>query len=156
MTSNLGSDLIRKGGGLGFGDHTAAANYAKLKEQMLDEAKKVFRPELLNRIEDVIVFRQLDRTDARRILDVELDKVRARLAARKVTLKLGDDAFAFLLEKGFDTTYGARNLRRTTERYLENPLAEEILRGHIADGETVEVTATTDALKFTQQASAAK
>ncbi len=156
MTSNLGSDLIRKGGGLGFGDHTAAANYAKLKEQMLDEAKKVFRPELLNRIEDVVVFRQLDRTDARRILDVELDKVRNRLAARKVTLKLADDVFAFLTEKGFDTTYGARNLRRTTERYLENPLAEEILRGHIADGETVEVTVAGEALKFTQQASAAK
>ena len=157
MTSNLGSDLIRKGGGgLGFGDHTAAADYAKLKGQMLDEAKKVFRPELLNRIEDVIVFRQLDRNDARRILDLELDKVRTRLTSRKLTLKLGDDALAFLLEKGFDTTYGARNLRRTTERYLENPLAEEILRGHIADGELIEVTATADALKFAQQAPAEK
>ena len=157
MTSNLGADLIRKGGGgLGFGEHSAAADYAKLKEQMLDEAKKVFRPELLNRIEDVIVFRQLDRTDARRILDVELDKVRTRLGARRVTLHLADAAMAFLLEKGFDTTYGARNLRRTAERYLENPLAEEILRGHIADGETVEVTVEGDALKFSQQAHAEK
>jgi ATP-dependent Clp protease ATP-binding subunit ClpC len=153
MTSNLGSDLIRKGGGgLGFGEHTASADYAKLKGQMLDEAKKVFRPELLNRIEDVIVFRQLDREDARRILDLELDKARARLASRKLTLQLKEDALAFLLEKGFDTTYGARNLRRTTERYLENPLAEEILRGHIADGETIEVTVAADALKFTTQA----
>ncbi|TAN36801.1 MAG: ATP-dependent Clp protease ATP-binding subunit [Verrucomicrobia bacterium] len=155
MTSNLGADLIRKGGGLGFGEHTAQANYAKLKEMMLDEAKKVFRPELLNRIEDVIVFRSLDRADARRILDVELDKVRTRLASRKLTLHLGDPALAFLLEKGFDTTYGARNLRRTTERYLENPLAEEILRGHITDGETVEVTVAADALKFSQQTPAA-
>jgi ATP-dependent Clp protease ATP-binding subunit ClpC len=153
MTSNLGSDLIRKGGGgLGFGEHTAKADYAKLKGQMLDEAKKVFRPELLNRIEDVIVFRQLDRDDARRILDLELNKARARLASRKLTLQLKEDALAFLLEKGFDTTYGARNLRRTTERYLENPLAEEILRGHIADGETIEVTVVADALKFTTQA----
>ena len=157
MTSNLGSDLIRKGGGgLGFGEHTAAADYTKLKGQMLDEAKKVFRPELLNRIEDVIVFRQLDREDARRILTLELDKVRNRLASRKLALQLNEEALAFLLEKGFDTIYGARNLRRTTERYLENPLAEEILRGHITEGEAIEVSVAADALRFTQQTSAAK
>ena len=81
---------------------------------------------------------------------------RNRLASRKLALQLNEEALAFLLEKGFDTIYGARNLRRTTERYLENPLAEEILRGHITEGEAIEVSVAADALRFTQQTSAAK
>ena len=154
LTSNLGHDLIRKGGGLGFAEQAEGTNYARLKEQMLEEAKKVFRPELLNRIEDVIVFRQLGREDVQQILDLELAKIRARLAIRKMAMHLSPAAGDFLCAKGFEPAYGARHLRRTVERYLENPLAEEILKGHLVDGEPVEVSVAGDALKFAQLAAA--
>ena len=154
LTSNLGHELLRKGGGLGFGERSDAAEYAKFKEQMLDEAKKVFRPELLNRIEDVVVFRQLGRGDVQQILDLELAKIRARLAVKKIEIHLAESAHEFLCDKGFEPAYGARHLRRTVERYLENPLAEEILKGHFADGEAVEVTVEAEALKFSQPAAA--
>ncbi len=154
LTSNLGHDLIRKGGGLGFAEQAEGANYARLKEQMLEEAKKVFRPELLNRIEDVVVFRQLGREDVQQILDLELAKIRARLAIRKMAMHLSPAAGDFLCAKGFEPAYGARHLRRTVERYLENPLAEEILKGHLVDGEPVEVSVAGDALKFAQLAAA--
>ncbi|MCO5044227.1 MAG: ATP-dependent Clp protease ATP-binding subunit [Kiritimatiellae bacterium] len=152
MTSNIGAELIRKGSGLGFGEVTAAADYERLKTQMLEEAKRSFKPELLNRIDDIIVFRQLVREDVMRILDFEVKKVKSRLAARKVELHLADSAREFLLSKGFDTAYGARPLRRAVERHLEDPLAEEILRGNLSNVETIEVTADGDRLKFSQLA----
>ena len=152
MTSNIGADLIRKGSGLGFGDVNASADYERLKSQMLDESKRAFKPELLNRIDDIIVFRQLVREDVSRILDIEVKKVHDRLAARKVELHLAESAREFLMTKGFDPAYGARPLRRAVERYLEDPLAEEILRGNLTHAEAVEVTADGDRLKFGQLA----
>jgi len=152
MTSNIGADLVRKGGGLGFGDPKPAADHEKLTQQMREEAKRVFRPELLNRIDDIIVFRQLQRADVERILELEVAKIKSRLKARNIEIHLGDSARDFLLAKGFDTAYGARPLRRAVERYLEDPLAEEILKGHINTAEVVEVTAGPDSLKFGQLA----
>ncbi len=152
MTSNIGADLIRKGSGLGFGDIAASADYERLKSQMLDESKRAFKPELLNRIDDIIVFRQLVREDVMRILDIEVRKVQERLAARKVELHMAESARDFLLAKGFDPAYGARPLRRAVERFLEDPLAEEILRGNLTHAEAVEVTADGDHLKFGQLA----
>lgn len=152
MTSNIGADLIRKGTGLGFGGVAATADYDRLKSQMLEESKRAFKPELLNRIDDIIVFRQLVREDVMRILDFEVKKVQERLAARKVDLHLTDPAREFLVSKGFDPAYGARPLRRAVERYLEDPLAEEILRGNLANAETVEVTVEDDHLSFRQLA----
>ncbi|HMP76388.1 MAG TPA: ATP-dependent Clp protease ATP-binding subunit, partial [Kiritimatiellia bacterium] len=154
MTSNIGADLIRKGSGLGFGDVTATADYGRLKSQMLEESKRAFKPELLNRIDDIIVFRQLTKEDVMLILDIEVKKVQERLATRKVDLHLADSAKDFLMSKGFDPAYGARPLRRAVERYLEDPLAEEILRGHLSNAEAVEVTADGDHLKFSQLAGA--
>ncbi len=152
MTSNLGSDFVRKGGGLGFGKGDASADYASLKRQMLEEAKKVFRPELLNRLDEVIVFRQLNREDVIKILELEVRKIRDRLAAKNIEIHLADSAREFLLGKGFDPLYGARPLRRAVERYLEDPLAEELLKGNIIKSEVIEVTAADDHLKFGQLA----
>ena len=152
MTSNLGADFIRHGAKLGFGDSTESANYETLKNRMMEEAKRVFKPELINRIDDIIVFRQLTRDDVVRILDVELIKVRARLGAKAITLNLAESAMEFLINKGYDPAYGARPLRRAIERFLEDPLAEEILRGHIQSAETVEVTADGERLHFGQLA----
>ena len=129
------------------------ADYDRLKMHMLEESKRAFKPELLNRIDDIIVFRQLNREDVSQILDLEVSKVKERLATRKIELHLSVSAREFLIGKGFDPMYGARPLRRAVERYLEDPLAEEILRGHLTT-EGVEVTAEGDRLKFGQLAGA--
>jgi ATP-dependent Clp protease ATP-binding subunit ClpC len=154
MTSNLGADFISKGSGLGFGEKNQDHDFARLKSKMMEEAKKVFRPELLNRMDDVIVFRQLDKEDVKRILDLEVAKVRERLAAKRIELVLTAPAVEFLINKGYDPAYGARPLRRAVERYLEDPLAEELLRGNIHASETVEVTADEERLHFGQLAGA--
>ena len=111
-------------------------------------ALPIFRPELLNRVEEVIVFRQLQKDDVRTILEIEVGKVAARLKAREIRLSILPSAFDFLMAKGFDRQYGARQLRRAVERFLENPLAEEILRGKIDNGEIVEVESGDDRLDF--------
>jgi ATP-dependent Clp protease ATP-binding subunit ClpC len=115
---------------------------------MLETAKQNFRPELLNRVEEIIVFRQLQEEDIRQILEIEVAKVAARLKSREIVLSVQPSAFAFLLAKGYDRQYGARQLRRVVERYLENVLAEEILRGKIANGEIIEVEGGEDRLVF--------
>lgn len=153
MTSNIGADLIRKGSGLGFGESTTNANFDRLKSHMLEESKRAFKPELLNRIDDIIVFRQLTRDDVSHILDLEVSKVKERLATKKIDLYLTEPAREFLIGKGFDPTYGARPLRRAVERYLEDPLAEEILRGSFST-DVVEVTVEDGRLKFAQLAGA--
>jgi ATP-dependent Clp protease ATP-binding subunit ClpC len=152
MTSNLGADFIGKGAGLGFGEQNAGADYERLSARMVEEAKRLFKPELLNRIDDVIVFKQLSRDDVIKILDIEVNKIRERLAAKDIELHLTDSAMEYLVAKGYDPIYGARPLRRAVEKYLENPMAEEILRGNITKSEVVEVTATDDGLKFGQLA----
>jgi ATP-dependent Clp protease ATP-binding subunit ClpC len=154
MTSNIGADFVRKGGGLGFGENKAVADYSKLQKQMHDESKKAFRPELLNRIDEIIVFRQLGPEDVMKILELEVDKIKARLAAKNIDLHLSDSGKQFLISKGYDPQYGARPLRRAVERYLEDPLAEEILRGNINSSEVIDVTAGDDGLKFSQLAGA--
>ncbi|MCB1070243.1 MAG: ATP-dependent Clp protease ATP-binding subunit, partial [Kiritimatiellae bacterium] len=133
MTSNIGAELIRKGSGLGFGESHDHANYDRLKSGMLEEAKRSFKPELLNRIDDIIVFRQMTREVMLSILNLEINKVKSRLAAKKIDLHLAESALDFLIGKGFDPMYGARPMRRAVERFLEDPLAEEILRGTISN-----------------------
>jgi len=152
MTSNLGADFITKGSGIGFSDADEDTGYERLSSLMIEESKRVFKPELLNRIDEIIVFKQLTKNDVMKILNIEVNKVKDRLAARKIELHLADSAKDFLLTKGFDPTYGARPLRRAVEKHLEDPLAEEILRKNINESETVEVTGGEDGLKFGQLA----
>jgi ATP-dependent Clp protease ATP-binding subunit ClpC len=152
LTSNLGADFISKGAGLGFSDADEDNGFERLSTLMIEESKRVFKPELLNRIDDIIVFKQLTKNDVMKILEIEVGKVKDRLAARKIELQIADSAKDFLMTKGFDPTYGARPLRRAVEKHLEDPLAEEILRKNINESETVEVTATEDGLKFGQLA----
>jgi ATP-dependent Clp protease ATP-binding subunit ClpC len=154
MTSNLGADFLRKGGKLGFGESTQDANYETLKGRMLEEAKRVFKPELVNRIDDIVVFRQLNKEDVINILEVEVAKVVKRVQAKAIELVISDSAKEFLIGKGYDPLFGARPLRRAIERYLEDPLAEEILRGNIHPADTVEVTEMDHKLHFGQLAGA--
>ena len=148
MTSNIGADIARRGAGLGFAGHTADSDYNTIRTQMLEASKHSFRPELLNRVEEIIVFRPLTEEDIRVILDIEVAKVSARLKSRAIQLTVLTSALEFLMTKGFDRQYGARQLRRAVERWLENPMAEEILRGQIPNGEIIEVEAGKDVLVF--------
>jgi ATP-dependent Clp protease ATP-binding subunit ClpC len=157
LTSNLGFDTSRKSGGLGFSRESESASYDQLKGQMIEESKRVFKPELLNRFDDLIVFRKLNRDDCRAILELELSHVCQRLTAKGRTLKLNKASREFLIEKGFSEAMGARPLRRAIEKYLEDPLAEELLRGKLDEGDTIDVAvAGEDALEFRQKAVARK
>ena len=155
LTSNLGADKAKPGATIGFTNAGGEVVYDKMREQILEESKRVFRPEFLNRLDDVIVFRPLARTDLVKILDLEITKVLVRLKGKNINMVLDDKARNFLVEKGHNPEYGARPMRRAVERYLEDPLAEEILRGTLHDGDPVQVSADAEKLTFTQQASAA-
>src|SRR5881394_3728062 len=154
LTSNVGSETIRKQTTIGFTAASEGMSYEKMREKILDDAKKVFRPEFLNRLDDVIVFRSLNKPDLIQILELEVKKVMERLKGRKILLQLDDKAKDFLVEKGYDPIYGARPMRRSVERYLEDPLAEEILKGHLHDNDPIQVTVEGDKLVFQQTAAA--
>ncbi len=155
MTSNVGSDTIKKQSTLGFSPITDENSYEKMREKILDESRKVFRPEFLNRLDDVIVFRSLTRPDLMEILNLEITKVVERLKGKNIQLELDETARDFLVEKGYDPQYGARPMRRAVERFLEDPLAEEILRGQFHEGDPIRVTSNKEKLIFNQSAPAA-
>src|SRR5271154_2234112 len=149
MTSNVGAELLRKNMVMGFGVKSDEHSYDQMKEKMMSEAKRVFKPEFLNRLDDIIVFHSLTRDDLTKIVDIEVAKVLTRLKPRQITFRLTPEATAFLIEKGYDPAYGARPLRRAVERFLEDPMAEEILRGTIKNGDFVVVGEKDKALTFT-------
>lgn len=153
LTSNVGAHILQKKQSLGFGAETdAEADYEKTKEKVLDEMKKVFRPEFLNRINDIVLFRSLSRQDMGKIVDIELAKIEKRLDEQKLKVKLDDSAKEFLVEKGWDEKYGARPLKRALERELEDPMAEELLKGKIQkDGGLVKVSEKDGKLVFSQR-----
>src|SRR5262249_35428037 len=150
MTSNVGAETIKKGASLGFSPISDETSYEKMREKIMDEAKRLFRPEFLNRLDDIIVFRSLTKDDLIKILDLEVIKVMDRLKNKNLKLALDEKAKDFLVEKGYDPTYGARPMRRAVERYLEDPLAEEILKGSVHEGEPVQVSVEGDKLVFRQ------
>src|SRR5471032_2566822 len=155
MTSNVGSDTIKKQSTLGFSPITDESSYEKMRERILDEAKRTFRPEFLNRLDDVIVFRSFTKPDLIQILSLEAEKVVERLRHKNIRLELDDQAKEFLVEKGYNPDFGARPMRRAVERFLEDPLAEEILRGSLQPGEPILVTSDKEKLVFNQKAAAA-
>ena len=156
MTSNVGAETIKKQSTLGFTPMKDETNYEHMRDKIMEEAKRVFRPEFLNRLDDIIVFRSLTKPDLIEILDLEVVKVMERLKGRKLQLNLDEKAKEFLVQKGYDPTYGARPMRRAVERYLEDPLAEEILKGNLHDNDPVQVTVgENDKLLFTQSSPAA-
>jgi len=155
MTSNVGAETIKKNSTMGFSPISDEHSYEKMRDKIMDEAKRQFRPEFLNRLDDIIVFRSLTKPDLIRILDLEIAKVMERLKGKNLRLNLDEKAKDFLVEKGYDPTYGARPMRRSVERFLEDPLAEEILKGNLHEGEPVQVTVDNGKLLFTQASPAA-
>jgi len=141
MTSNVGAELIKKQTTLGFGAPKATEDHDSMRDKILEETKKVFKPEFLNRLDDIIVFHSLNKPDLSLIVSLEMEKVIGRIKTRDIHLTLDPSATDFLIKKGYDPSYGARPMRRAVERYLEDPMAEEILRGKIQTGDLVTVKA---------------
>ena len=129
MTSNIGAELIKNQAGFGFGKKTPQANYEKMKDILSKEVERHFRPEFLNRVDDVIVFKSLTREDLQTIVDYELAKVFKRLTEHGLKLELTEQAKEFLIDKGYNPEFGARPLRRAIEHYIEDPLSEAVLAG---------------------------
>ena len=148
MTSNVGAELLKKQTVMGFGAPLEGHDYDSMRDKILDETKRVFKPEFLNRLDEIIVFHSLGKPELLRIVELEVNKVLTRIKAKEVHLDLQQSAKEFLIEKGYDPQYGARPMRRAVERYLEDPLAEELLRGNVKAGDHVEVFATEGKLSF--------
>jgi ATP-dependent Clp protease ATP-binding subunit ClpB len=147
MTSNLGSQRIQQMAG--------EESYAEMKAAVMEEVTDHFRPEFINRIDDVVVFHPLDREQIRQIVDIQLASLRKRLADRELFLDVSSEAMDMLADAGFDPVYGARPLKRAIQQRLENPLAEAILRGDFAPGDRVEVVEADGELAFNKSRSAA-
>ena len=156
LTSNVGADSAKKSKSIGFNNSDDEVDYEKMRELIMDEAKKVFRPEFLNRLDDSIVFHALGKEALMKILDLEIKKVVERLETKGINLVLDEKARDFLVEKGHDPEYGARPMRRAVERYMEDPLAEEILRGKLVEGPPINVSADEEKLTFSQKSPAEK
>ena len=144
MTTNAGADAIKNESAFGFQKPDDNASYDSMKARVTDSIEKVFRPEFLNRLDDVIIFRHLTNDDLKQVIDLELGKVRERLLDRGLTLNLTDDAKEFLIKKGSNLDYGARPLRRAIENYVEDPLSEDLLRGEFQGKDLIVVTAIRD------------
>ncbi len=141
MTSNVGAASIKRQTMLGFGAMAADhADHEAMKEKILEDAKKHFKPEFVNRLDDMVVFHMLEKPDLERIVDLEVAKLVKRLGEKSITLELAAGARDLLIAKGYDPTYGARPMRRAVERHLEDPLAEALLRGEVKPGNHVVVT----------------
>lgn len=148
MTSNVGAEMLRKQGSLGFIAQSENVSYEDMKNRLLDEVKKKFKPEFLNRVDEIIVFKSLTKEDLHKIVMLEIKGFCARLVEKDIIIDLTEDAFALLIEKGFDPIYGARPLKRTIQRLLEDPLAEALISGQFKDGCKIQADRDGDILKF--------
>jgi ATP-dependent Clp protease ATP-binding subunit ClpB len=140
MTSNLGSHVIQEMAG--------EANYSKMKAAVLEIVQQHFRPEFINRVDDIVVFHPLVKQQLRSIVDIQLGYLRKRLADRDMELVLEDSARDLLAEVGFDPVYGARPLKRAIQQQVENPLAQRILRGEFGPRTRINVSARSGELAF--------
>jgi ATP-dependent Clp protease ATP-binding subunit ClpC len=134
MTSNVGSKEIHKGGNLGFTIGEDANNYSGMKDKAISALKRVFNPEFLNRVDEVVVFHPLNKKHIGQIIDLMLDESKKQLEEKSIALEITASAKNHLIEKGYDVKYGARPLRRTIQREIEDPLANEILKGVFKEG----------------------
>jgi ATP-dependent Clp protease ATP-binding subunit ClpC len=142
MTSNLGSEQINKTKrSLGFVEEdTVESEYKDIKQQVMSAVKKAFKPEFINRLDDVIVFHPLTKNQLKNIISIQLSDLKSRLEERNLTLSVKESAIDFLLEKGYDSVFGARPLKRAIQRYIEDPLSEELLKGKYEEGDKILVT----------------
>ena len=149
MTSNIGAEMLKKQGSIGFRSvEKEEESYKDMKERLLEQVKKVFKPEFLNRVDDIIVFRSLTKGDLQKIINLEIQEVQERIEDRDIKFELTPEAKDFLIEKGFDRIFGARPLKRIIQRFLEDPLAQEIISGKLKGGGNLKVNVKGDHLEF--------
>ena len=157
MTSNTGVELIKRETGIGFSTKkddatTQQQGYEKMREKVMAEVKKTFRPEFLNRLDEIIVFHELTESQLRNIVELMIRNLQKRLSERKLEVALTKAAKSWLAKEGYDPVYGARPLRRAIERHVENPLATKILRGEFEEGDAITVDLEKDILTFRSKA----
>jgi len=137
MTSNVGTKRIKKGGTLGFAPESEIEDYEAIKSKVLGAMKQLFNPEFINRIDEAIVFKSLDRSDIENIVNIMMDRLNKRLADKHIHVSLTAEAKEFLVEHGYDSEYGARPMRRTIQKYIEDPLSQMIIEGTVPEGEVI-------------------
>jgi ATP-dependent Clp protease ATP-binding subunit ClpC len=140
MTSNIGAEHLRKQGSIGFKNDEAASDYKQMKARLMEEVKKTFKPEFLNRVDDIITFQRLSRENLEHIIDIEIQGFAKRLEDKGIEIHLDAKAKDFLINKGFDNAYGARPLKRTMQKYLEDPIAEELISKRIRANDIIHVS----------------
>ena len=139
MTSNIGADIITHKAGMGFGANDEKRSYENMKKELLIEVEKHFRPEFLNRLDEIIVFESLKREDLKEIIDIELRNVQDRLLEQGFEISLDEEVREYLIDQGYNPEFGARPLRRAVEQKIEDALAEELLRGAFKDGNLIKL-----------------
>jgi ATP-dependent Clp protease ATP-binding subunit ClpC len=149
MTSNVGARYIERRGGLGFRSGDEEATYQDMRDRVLEEVKRTFNPEFLNRLDEIIVFHALSDEHLVKIIRLMIDDVNANLMAKNIQVDLDDSAFQWMIDQTCaDRSYGARPLRRAIQKYVEDKLAEQLIRGQIEPGDRVEVTVSDNGLHF--------
>ncbi|OQX86799.1 Clp protease ClpC [candidate division KSB1 bacterium 4484_87] len=149
LTSNIGARQIAQGSNIGFAKGDEKNNYEAMKNRIVGEMKRLFNPEFLNRLDEVVVFRQLTLKDVVKIVDLVVEDMLKKVSERNINITLTKSAKEFVAEKGFDASFGARPLKRTIQKYIEDPIAEEILKGNFSDGSLIQVMKKGDHLTFT-------
>jgi ATP-dependent Clp protease ATP-binding subunit ClpC len=150
MTSNIGARQIRHGSGFGFSEADEKADYNSMRDRIMEELKRLFNPEFINRVDEIVVFRHLQRKDMVDIVDIVIEDILAKIADRQITISLTNPAKEYIAEHGFDPVSGARPLKRTIQKHIEDPIAEEILKEKFADGSDIEVRIKNGKLEFTE------
>ena len=150
MTSNAGAREIKKSGGFGFSNDPESIDFDKMKGKILDEVKRLFNPEFINRLDEIVIFRSLTRDSMDAIVDIVIREMLDKVADREIDITLTKGAKEFLIDKGFDEKYGARPLKRVIQKFIEDPIAEEILKGKFADGSVIQVKRKGDGLEYVE------
>ena len=149
LTSNIGGRMLRSKN-LGFGSDNTKTRYEEIKKKVMDEAKQIFNPEFLNRIDEIEVFKELDRPEVMKIVDIMINEIKERLSDKHIELRISRAVKSHLLDVGFNREMGARTMRRAIEKELEDALAERILSDEIADGSVVKIGVSKGELTFTE------
>jgi ATP-dependent Clp protease ATP-binding subunit ClpC len=148
MTSNIGARDIMSNSGLGFRTPDEGKSYEKMKERVTSEMKKIFTPEFINRVDEIIVFHSLNKEEIEKIVGIQIEELNQRLEDRQIKIEVSNQGIKYLAEKGYDTSFGARHLKRTIQKEIEDPLAEHLIKGKFKDGDTIIVDIEEDKVTF--------
>jgi ATP-dependent Clp protease ATP-binding subunit ClpC len=139
MTSNAGAREIKKAGGFGFSTQESEIDYSKMQSKIMDEIKRLFNPEFLNRVDELVVFHNLTKEHMELIIDIVVKEMLNKVSDRQIEIEITKAAKELISEKGFDPVYGARPLKRVIQKYIEDPIAEDMLKGKFSDGSQIQV-----------------